>query len=60
MGDWPGSLLEVFLTLSFPIVLGDGLEVRDAPMPHGIDTVHSKQGFQGLQFLIGHKGHGDA
>ena len=60
MGDWSGSFLEVFLTLSFPIVLGDNLEVRDVAMPYRINTIHLKQGFQDSQFLIGHKGHGNA
>ena len=46
MGDWPGSFLEVFLTLSFPIVLGGSLEVRNVSMPHGINMIHLEQGFQ--------------
>jgi len=49
VGDWPGSFLEVFLTLSFPIVLGDSLEVlevRDVAMPYGINMIHLEQGFQ--------------
>jgi len=46
VGDWPGSFLEVFLTLSVPIVLRDNLEVRDVAMPHGINTIHLEQGFQ--------------
>ena len=29
-------------------------------MPHGINTIRLKQGFQTDQFLVGHKGHGNA
>ena len=40
--------------------LFDVLEVRDAAMPYGINTIHLKQRFQVPQFLIGHKRHGNA
>ena len=46
MGDWPGSFLKVLLTLSFPIVLGDSLEVRDVAMPYGINMIQLEQRFQ--------------
>ena len=46
MGDWLGSFFEVFLTLSFPIVLGDSLEVRDVAMPYRINMIPLEQGFQ--------------
>jgi hypothetical protein len=57
---WPGSLFEVFFTFSSPVMFRDSLEVRDVAVPHGIDTIHLEQGFQDLQLLIGHKGHGNA
>jgi hypothetical protein len=47
------AIPSVFASLDVP-------EVRDVAMPHGIDTIHLKQGFQDPQFLICHKGHGNA
>jgi hypothetical protein len=52
--------LERILAIPFPFASRDILEVRDVAMPHGINTIHLKQGFQVPQFLIGHKGHGNA
>jgi len=42
---WPGPLFEVFFTISSPVMFGGSLEVRYAAMPHGINTIHRKQGF---------------
>jgi hypothetical protein len=57
-------LFEVFFTISSPVMFGDSPEVRgkvrNAAMPHRINTIHLKQGFQDPQFLICHKGHGNA
>jgi hypothetical protein len=60
LGYWPEPLFGVFLAISSPVMFGDSLEVRDVAMPHGINTIHRKQGFQNPQFLVGHKGHGNA
>src|SRR3990172_5138018 len=37
-------------------MFGDSLEVRDVAMPHRINTIR----FQNPQFLVCHKGHGNA
>jgi hypothetical protein len=60
LGYWPGPLLEVFFTISSLVLFGDSLEARDGAVPHGINAIGVKQGFQALQFPIGHKGHGYA
>jgi hypothetical protein len=60
LGCWPGPFFGVFFAISSPFMFRDSLEVRDVPMPHGINTIHPKQGFQYPQFLIRHKGHGNA
>ena len=59
LGYWPEPLFGVFLAISSPVTFGDSLEVRDVAMPHGINTIHFKQGFQDPQFLVCHKGHGN-
>jgi hypothetical protein len=53
-------VLEVFFAVPLSVMFRDSLEVRDVAMPHGINTIHLKEGFQVPQFLIGHKGHGNA
>lgn len=52
------SFLESPLTLSS--VAGNNLKIRDVTVPHGIDAIGLQQGFQVFQFLVGHKGHGNA
>jgi hypothetical protein len=53
-------LFGVFSIVSSPVLFGDSLGARDGAVPHGIDVIGVKQGFQALQFPIGHKGHGCA
>ena len=61
MGCWfPRDLLERVFAIPPTFGSRDVLQVRDAAMPHRINTIHLEQGFQILQFLIGHKGHGNA
>jgi len=60
LGHRAGSLRKVFLAIPSPLMSGDSLEVRDSTMPQGINPIHLKERFQHPQFLVSHKGHGNA